>query len=361
MLKSDAQWRPGSFTKNYSWGQPSDGLKRLHESIRVGFDNAIQSVPRDVFRRRIAALGRPDFIPLNFFLLNAFSNGESFVVVDELVYQALTREHDSDFDALALLAFNNSYVGIWRGAFDWQSYPAAWAFYYITERLSQQLKWDVASVSADDIQRFVASNPRYTGETSRKLATNLAYMYKVGGLNRLSSAEVNQSWANATFLCLDRISAELNLDGANLPVETLTESLHKSRFMQLGGLESLDRDLAIEPICRLYAACGGLERWSVERVHERQQILIPHINQYLGSNEPWVVVDPLDPSLAKVIPQACAMLARYVAKFEDVGDPAQFDVISFVKNRTQQALYHLKALNIRPKMSAEDLLKLTRD
>ena len=361
MLKSDAQWRPGSFTKNYAWGQPKEGLRRLHEAIRVGFNNDIVPVSRNLFRSRISGLGRPDFIPLNFFLLNAIQDGESVILVDELVYQALTRPHDADFDSLALLAFNNSFVGTWVTAEGWQRYPAVWAFHYITERLALQLRWDTDKVDADDIEEFVSKDPRYQGATSRKLATNLAYMYKVGGIAQLSASSVDENWANAVFLALDRLSAESSDFDAQATMEDLLGMLRLTRFDRLSGIDSFDRQLALEPLCRLYSACGGLSRWTVERVHERQHILIPHVNQYLGSNQPWAVVDPLDPSLIKAIPQACAMLARYFAKFEDVGDPAKFDVISFVKDRTQNALYHLRALHINPRMSAEDLLKLTRD
>ncbi|MHA3841002.1 hypothetical protein ACX0GZ_07270 [Sphingomonas aestuarii] len=360
MLQLDAQWRPGSFTKNFSWGRSHEGLRNLHEAIRVGFDGRIEPVSRTEFRRRISSLGRPDFIPLNFFLLNDIVDGESVVLIDELAYSALTRDHDKDFDALALLAFNTSYVGSWKGAEAWQKYPATWAFFYITERVATELKWDTASVNADDIERFIKSSPRYTGETSRKLATNLSYMFKVGGLSRLSDGKVTRLWADATFLVLDRVSAERHALNAELSVDDLIDGLNRSRFDRLSGIASLDRTLAIEPLCKLYAACGGINRWSVEYVHQRQQILIPHINQYLGSNEPWVMVDPLDATLSKAVPQACAMLARYVAGFEELGPPSDFDVESYVRNRTQDALAHLKALNINPKMSAEDLMKITR-
>jgi hypothetical protein len=361
MLKLDAQWRPGSFTKNFSWGDPKDGLVRLHEAIVVGFDGEIKNVTRKDFRSRIARLNRPDFIPLNFFLLNAVFDGESFVLVDELAYQALTRRHDGDFDALALLAFNNSYVGQWVGADQWQRYPAAWAYHYVIDRLAGQFQWDTASISADDIQRFVASDRRYTGATSRKLATNLAYMYRVGGLRQFSTAKVTRLWANAVFLCLDRLSAESGELTSEPVADDLVSKLERSKFEKLSGLESLDRALAVEALCKLYAACGGMQRWSVERVHERQQILIPHINQYLGSNEPWLVVDPLDATLAKAVPQACAMLARYVAGFEEIGGADSFDIEGFVKSRTQDAIGHIRALNISPRLSAEDLLRLTRD
>ena len=360
MLNLEAQWRPGSFTKNFSWGQPGEGLEKLHEAIRVGFDGKIENVPRASFRARIVPLGRPDFIPLNFFLLNQVVDQQSYVVVDELVYADLTKPHDRDFDALALFAFNSSYVGTWTGAELWQKYPAAWAFFYVTDRLAQKSSWKTQSATADDIEDFVAGDRRYTGQTSRKLATNLAYMYKVGGLSRLSTSKVDRLWADIVFLALDRLVAEDGSMDAVSSLDYLLDLLEKSRFRQLSGLDSLGRNLAVEPLCKLYMACGGISRWSIERVHERQKVLIPHINQYLGSNEPTLFVDPKDATLMKAIPEACAMLARYVAGFAEIDDPASFDIESYVKARTQDAMANLRALNVSPRLSAEDLLRLTR-
>jgi hypothetical protein len=85
------EWRPGSFTKNFSWGEKVDGLRQLHEIIRLGFDDRAEDVPRELFRERVSQAGRPDYIPLNFFLFNKKHAGVDYVTVDELVFQALTR------------------------------------------------------------------------------------------------------------------------------------------------------------------------------------------------------------------------------------------------------------------------------
>ena len=73
---SDVQedWKPGSFTKNFSWGNPADGLKRLHEMIQIGFDGKVENVERSVFRERVKLIKRPDYIALNFFLYNSIEN-----------------------------------------------------------------------------------------------------------------------------------------------------------------------------------------------------------------------------------------------------------------------------------------------
>lgn len=49
-------WRPGSFTKNFSWGDGA-GLSELHAVIRAGFNDTMADVPRDEFRDRIRPSG----------------------------------------------------------------------------------------------------------------------------------------------------------------------------------------------------------------------------------------------------------------------------------------------------------------
>src|SRR3546814_13998824 len=77
----------GSFTKNFSWGSADRGLKDLFDVIRIGFDNKLQDTPRAEFRNRVIGSGKPDYIPLNFFLFNRIKAGIDFAVVDELVFQ----------------------------------------------------------------------------------------------------------------------------------------------------------------------------------------------------------------------------------------------------------------------------------
>src|SRR3546814_15216081 len=88
----------GSFTKNFSWGSADRGLKDLFDVIRIGFDNKLQDTPRAEFRNRVIGSGKPDYIPLNFFLFNRIKAGIDFVVVDELVFQAVSFRHSAAFD-----------------------------------------------------------------------------------------------------------------------------------------------------------------------------------------------------------------------------------------------------------------------
>src|SRR5690242_19831776 len=99
-----AEWRPGSFTKNFSWGS-AKGLRELHSVIQTGFGNKLEDVPRAEFRARVRKTGRPDYIPINFFLFNKIKNDQSYLVADELVFQAINFPHSARFDHLALFAF----------------------------------------------------------------------------------------------------------------------------------------------------------------------------------------------------------------------------------------------------------------
>jgi hypothetical protein len=168
-------WRPGSFTKNFSWGPKAGGLVQLHESIRIGFDDEMRDVPREQFRRRVERANRPDYIPINFLLFNKISNGVDVLLADDLVFQALNNEHSPRFDKLALFAFNFSFAGKWIGSGSYQRRPALWAHHYITDRVASEFRWNTALVNADDIEKFVGGDARYRARTARKLATNLNY------------------------------------------------------------------------------------------------------------------------------------------------------------------------------------------
>ena len=207
-------WRPGSFTKNFSWGKRSSGLLQLHNTIRQGFADTMEDVPRSTFRRRLGGgASRPDFIPINFFLFNKPINGVDHVIADELVFQALSTKHSSGFDKLALFAFNFSFAGKWARASPDQRRPAMWANVYVCSRVADQFDWNTSRVNADDIQQFVSEDPRYKGATSRKLATNLNYLYSIGRLSEFASNRIERWWVDALFLALDRLIENRELDG----------------------------------------------------------------------------------------------------------------------------------------------------
>jgi hypothetical protein len=354
-------WKPGSFTKNFSWGRPSAGLSELHEIIRLGFDGEMEDVRRVEFRSRVRSTGRPDYIPINFFLFNKTVGGVDYLCADELVFQAINWDHSPRFDKLALFAFDLSLAGRWAGARKEQRRPALWANAYVRERVAGKLNWETKSVSADDIERFIKSDPRYRAETTRKLATNLNYLFQGGRLKEMNTPRIERWWVDCLFLALDRIIEERLLDRKPTSPSQYASLLDTYGFMELTGKPTLEKRLAIKHLVTLYDACGGRQRFSEEATKERTTTLIPTVQHFLNDPRPRGAVHRTNPRVLKSIPPACAMLAKY-AGFDDLSpdDLEEFDLEDFVKRRTQAALEKLKAENIDPNMTADELMKLMR-
>jgi len=363
MAAGKQDWKPGSFTKNFSWGPPANGLLELYESIRIGFDGQMEDVPRDVFRQRVSQSGHSEYIPVNFFLFNKNKNGIDHLVADELVFQALTAPHTKNFDKLAIFALNFSYVGRWTGADAAQRRPALWANNYVSEKIANEYGWNTARISANDIERFVAGSPRYKAKSARKLSTNLNYIYEIGHLSDFSSKRVERWWVDALFLALDRLIEDRELDGERVQSGGYSSLLARSSFAQIAGARSLEKDLATKHVVMLYAACGGRARFSDEHVRERTELKIPDVQWFAANdNRPQGAVHPSNPRILKTIPRACAMLAKY-AGFEviDADELEAFDLQGFIRNHAQRALTRLKDASVMPTMSVEELMRLTRD
>lgn len=354
-------WKPGSFTKNFSWGPRSGGLVRLHESIRFGFKGDMADVPRNLFRERLRAAGLNDYIPMNFFLFNHRVNDIDYIVADEIVFQGLNFKHSPRFDKLAIFVLNFSYAGKFARATVEQRRPALWAHHYIRDRLGKQLNWDTSKVSAADIDAFLKGSPNYKGQISRhKTATNLSYLYEAGGLVELKTSRIERWWVDSLFLALDRIIDDRKLDKKPTSDQQLADLLRQSGFSELTGPRSLERELGTEHIIRLYVACGGRDRFSAGHV---KQISEENLIEFILTNnkDPQGAVHPTNPRILKSIPRICAMLAKD-AGFEilDADELANFDLEKFVRDHTREALRKLQEQGIKPTMSANELLKLTR-
>jgi hypothetical protein len=357
-------WRPGSFTKNFGWGDRKAGLRLLHKTIRVGFGDAEEDVTRNLFRERTRAAGLGEFIPVNFFLFNRTVGGIDYLVFDELVFQAITSGHSARFDKLALFAFNFSYVGRWTRARKQQKRPALWAFHYIQDRVATEFDWDTKKVTADDIEEFVVGDPRYHAQGARKLATNLNYLYQIGRLAEFTDSRVDRWWVDALFLALDRIIEDRALDKVRTADGQYGGLLAQSGFDVISGRRSLEKDLATRHLLTLYSQCGARERFSQDHVRERTALKLPDLEWYLANDtRPQGAVHPTNPRILKTIPRACAMLAKYTAGFEiiDADELSTFNPQDFIRRQTQGAIERLQVSQIQPTMSAEDLMKITRD
>lgn len=363
MAASDQDWKPGSFTKNFSWGPPSNGLLKLYESIRIGFNDQMEDVPRELFRHRVSQSGHSEYIPVNFFLFNKSKGGIDHIVSDELVFQALSSPHSENFDKLALFALNFSYAGKWTGADLTQRRPAIWANSYISDKVATDYGWMTSRVSARDIESFVAGNAKYSAKSAKKLSTNLNYIYEIGHLSAFASKRVERWWVDALFLALDRLIEDQELDGKTVSSSRYGWLLENSTFVQVSGAQSLEKNLATKHLIELYTACGSRQRFSDEHVRERTELKIPDIQWFAANdNRPQGAVHPSNPRILKTIPRACAMLAKY-AGFDviDADELKAFDLQGFIRAHAQRALTALNEANIAPTMSVEELMRLTRD
>jgi hypothetical protein len=362
MGDTDDEWRPGSFTKNFGWGV--DGLGLLHRALRAGFADEEKDVPRRVFMDRLRQARLIEFIPANFFLFNRPIGGIDHIIFDELAFQAVTNPHSPRFDKLALCAFNFSYVGRWASARQHQKRPALWAFNYIRQRVAGELHWDTKNVNADDIERFVTADPRYKAKTARKLSTNLSHLYQIGRLREFGSSRVERWWVDALFLALDRLIEDRALEGQYPSENQYASLLSNSGFHEISGHRSLEKDLASNHLLSLYIACGSRDRFSPDHVRERTALKIPQLQWYIANDDrPQAAVHPSNPRVLKGIPRACAMLATYVAGFEiiDADELLEFTPEDFIKRQTSKALKLIRDNGIKPTISAEELMRITRD
>lgn len=363
MAEADYAWKPGSFTKNFSWGKDTVGLIELYTVIREGFNDQLEDVPRMKFRERVAQSGRPDYIPMNFFLFNNTIDGEDFIVADELVFQALAWDHSPAFDRVALFAFLFSYAGKWKRAGNDQRRPALWANTYITERLAQVHKWNSNRITADDIQAFVDGDPRYHAETSRKLATNLNYLLHIGRIQDFADPNVSRWWVDCLFLALDRLVEDAHIDSGTSVKRTGYQSLlAQSSFMALTGGKNLEKDLAVKHLVRLYTALGGRSRLFDDIVIQKtKDELLDVYPVRPNDNRPRGAVHRTNAKILKSITPMCADLARH-AGFDVIspGEMEELQLEEFVRLRTEAAIAILKDRGIKPNLTIDELLKITR-
>lgn len=362
-LNPEDLWTPGSFTKNFSWGR-GHGLKRLYDHINVGFDGELVDVPRALYRRRVERLGVPDFIPINFFLFNKIKDGVDHVMVDELVFQALKEPHTSRFDKLALFAFNLSYVGSWRGAKRHQRRPAMWANRYVTLRVAHELKWKISHVNATDIEAQLRKMKHLEANEStyRKLATNLSFLYEVGGFAGFEETRISRWWVDALFLAADRLFADHELSGEVPSPNALPAMLLKANFNKLVGPETVEKSFATGHLVALYNICDGRSRFDPKKMRDRTAVMLPNYNwQTPNNDDPPGALHPTNPRILKLVPRSCASLAKSIG-FEIVpsDDLEQFDPDEYIESRSKRVVSDLTRSGREPKISANELHELLR-
>lgn len=249
-------WKPGSFTKNFSWGGPGAGLAQLYRAIEVGFDRSPSDVPREVFRQRLQQAALNDYVAANFFLFNR-RNGQDFVVADELVRFTLSTGPGEGFNRLAAFALNLSLAGVWRGARPEQRYPAEWAKHFVVSRVSKSGRWDTAGMNAAAIRSFIEANPSYSGVWAAKVATNLNYIYELSGLRHFRSGLAESWWGAAIFLALDRIALDRGWVQPWPTTDAAVASLADEHVFDLTAVPVAEGMVAAKELVELYFDEGG--------------------------------------------------------------------------------------------------------
>lgn len=201
-----AQKRPGSFSKNYGFEIYGTGFEKLRQAIQLGFDGQPSDVLREKFRERHSALKGPELIPINFFLFNRRTAAGDYLVVDELVVNALGTSAKAQFDSLAFVAFHLNSVGTWTGADPWQSRPASWAALFVEQKLDPAAVW--SNPTKAEIETFFESVMQFGADSPTKFATNYAAFFRYGGYFGSRPDERKRRFvqygASATYLLLDR-------------------------------------------------------------------------------------------------------------------------------------------------------------
>lgn len=354
MADYSEDWHPGSFTKNFGWSKQGRGLSELHRAIRIGFARDREDVPRKLFRSRLRDKKISFYVPANFFLFNYTDSETDWIAYDELAFQAINFEHSLDFDRLGLFSFNLSLVGSWKGARPFQRRPALWSNRYIVERLARQLDWDVSKVSANDIQNFVDGDDRYRAQTSRKLSTNLSYLYTLGGLEATVSRQVELWWMNAAFLAADRLSRLKIVRRLN--VRALSEAFEEFEFFRLTGDETVEKKYALGRLLDVYVSVGGFDRFrrSAEFISSGRT----------NDPRPYGLVDKKLPRAPKALPAGVANILHWLDNSYDHLDYdglREFDIDAFVRDAAVRAFSSLKERGISPIMNSDELMKLMRD
>ena len=93
-----------------------------------------------------------------------------------------------------------------------------------------------------------ATSPR---QQLRKVATNLAHLYKIGRIGDLRTDRIDRWWVDALFLALDRLIEDQRLTGINVPETEYADLLRRSDFAVVSGKRSTEKELATKHLIRL--------------------------------------------------------------------------------------------------------------
>lgn len=249
---------PGSFSKNFAWH--GTGLLKLHGAIRDGFHDTLSTVDRQKFRSDAGVEGSIVLIPINFFL----HNRDGRLSLDELVFQAIERDHSIQFDRLALFALHLSRVGSGRdvnSGREISSRPAMWANEFVRERLWLSGTWQRDALLDASLDGFLTDRMDGQKNVRVKCRNNYRHMFELCQLwpSALSmiNAGADQWMSSALFLAWDRHI----LDGGKRKQSDLLALIDSDELYKLLGVPRNYALAQAEPLAELYRSIGRLDRF----------------------------------------------------------------------------------------------------
>jgi hypothetical protein len=98
-------------------------------------------------------------------------------------------------------------------------------------------------------------------------------------------------------------------------------------------------------------------------VRELTRVRVRDIQDFLANDyRPGGAVHPTNPRILKTISRACALLAKHAGfDFLLPDDLEQFDVDIFIRRKASEAIGKLKEKDIHPTMTADELMRMTRE
>jgi hypothetical protein len=249
------KYTPGSFTKNFAWA--GTGFRRLHTAIRAGYSNALSPVNREKWRADSGIKdGSLELIPINFFLHN--KSGK--MSVDELVFQAISRPHNIDFDRLSLFAFHLTQVG--TPPQQGPQRPALWANEFAKEVLWKTDSWQSAALIHSALDNFIADTMNASEDVRIKSRNNYRYFFELAGYLPTSGATINtgqEGWITpALYLAWDRFV----LDGGSEEKNALLKYVDDEELYKLIGTSKADVDEIANIVVPLYLDAGATDRFA---------------------------------------------------------------------------------------------------
>lgn len=252
------KYSPGSFSKNFAWH--GTGLRKLHGAIRNGFHDTLSPIDRQTFRSDAGVEGDIVLIPINFFLHNL----KGQVSVDELVFQAIERDHSTQFDRLALFALNLNRVGSGRDIHSGReivSRPAMWANEFVRQRLWASGTWQTSALAVASLDPFLEGRLDAQNGVRVKCRTNYRHMFELCNYLPTAQSMINSGadeWvASALFLVWDRHL----LDGGAQEKQVLLGLIESDEIYKLLGIPRAYALAQAHPLLELYDVAGRLDRF----------------------------------------------------------------------------------------------------